>query len=416
MRILILSQYFWPESFRINAFAEALTEAGAEITVLTAQPNYPEGMVFDGYRALSLRRERYGAAIEVFRVPIVPRARASALRLASNYISFVVSAAVLGPWLLRRRQFDVIFVYAPSPILQSIPGVVLKRFKRAKLVTWVQDLWPQSLESTGYVRNPLLLGLAERVVRWIYRNNDELMGQSKAFVGAIEKLAGRTPVTYFPNPGETASSDDRREPQLILPDGFNVVFAGNLGTVQALDTVLDAATILRADSEIRFVFVGSGSRLPWLTDQVARRGLSNVMLAGRFEPHAMPAILSQADAVLVSLQRGEILSQTIPSKLQAYLGAGRPILASLDGEGAALVAQAGAGFSSPAEDARGLADNVRRLKALDAHERAQMGAAGRTFYDAHFQPGVLARQLLTRFRALTNNSSPVQLAQTTRAG
>jgi glycosyltransferase involved in cell wall biosynthesis len=411
MRVLILTQYFWPESFPINALVRELEDAGAQVTVLTGQPNYPDGAVFEGYHAASVRRERFGRATEVIRVPILPRARASAFRLAGNYLSFVLSASVLGPWLLRGRPIDVVFVYAPSPIVQSIPGMVLKRFKRAKLITWVQDLWPQSLESTGFLKNKFLLSLAERVVRWIYRSNDRLMGQSRSFVAAIEHLAGRTPVEYFPNPAEDSftRTDTTGQPRLTLPAGFNVVFAGNLGTVQALDTVLEAAAILRAEPDLHFVLVGSGSRSGWLADEVERRGLSNVLLPGRFDRDAMPSILSQADAVLVSLNRSRILAQTIPGKVQAYLAAGRPILASLDGEGAELVTASGAGFASPAEDARALAENVLRMKALRPEDRARMGAAGRTLYDRNYQPRVLAQHLLDRFRDITGKEPPSQL-------
>lgn len=406
MRVLILTQYFWPESFRINTLVDALEAAGAQVTVLTGQPNYPDGAVFAGYRAASVRRDRYGSATDVFRVPIVPRATASALRLASNYLSFVLSASLLGPWLLRGRKIDVIFVYAPSPIVQAIPGMLLKRLKGAKLVTWVQDLWPESLESTGFVTNRLLLRLVARMVRWIYRANDLLMGQSRAFVAAIRPLAGPTPVEYFPNPGElpTTTVADR-EPELLLPAGFNVVFAGNLGTVQALDTVLDVAALLNDEPDIRFVLLGSGSRSAWLAAEIARRALTNVVLPGRFDSDAMPGILSQAAALLVSLKKGDMLAKTIPAKVQAYLASGRPILASLDGEGAELVTAAGAGFASPAEDARGLADGVQRLKRMSHEERRRMGDAGRAFYDEHFQPRVLAESLVSRFRELTGRGS-----------
>jgi glycosyltransferase involved in cell wall biosynthesis len=407
MRLLVISQHFWPESFRINTFVDALEGAGAQVTVLTGQPNYPGGVVFPGYRALSIKRERFGVATDVFRVPLVPRARANAIRLAANYVSFVVTASLLGPWLLRGRRFDAILVYAPSPIVQAIPGMVLKRIKGAKLVTWVQDLWPQSLEVTGYVKNKSLLSIAEKVVRWIYRGNDRLMGQSRAFVTAIRPMAGATPVEYFPNPGEVVSTTTVADgpAALVLPSGFNIVFTGNLGTVQALETILGAASLLADDRDVRFVLVGSGSRSPWLVEEVARRGLANVILPGRFEPQAIGGILAQAAALLVTLNKSETLSQTIPSKIQSYLAAGRPILAALDGEGASLVTMAGAGLASPAEDEKTLADNVRRLKQLSAEERTEMGDAGRKYYDLHFQPRVLAEQLLARLRDLVGHDS-----------
>ncbi len=394
MRLLVLSQYFWPETFRITEVVQSLRDAGCEVTVLTGQPNYPDGVVADGYSALSVRTQvRDGLTIH--RVPLVPRGRGSALRLVANYASFVVSAAVFGPWLLRGRRFDAILVYAPSPILQAIPAVWLAWLKGAKLVTWVQDLWPESLSATGFVRNRQALAAVAMLVRWIYRRNDLLLAQSEAFVEPVARMAGGTPVVYHPNPGELAFSAQPSDapPALVLDPGFNVVFAGNLGTVQALDTVVAAAGLLRDVPDIRFVIVGSGSRGDWLADEVKRRGLGNVQLAGRFPPQAMPGILAQASALLVTLARNPILAQTVPSKVQAYLAAARPIVAALDGEGARVVEDAGAGVACPAEDAAALAAAVRRLRSLPAEEQQRMARQGRAYYERHFDPAVLAARL-----------------------
>lgn len=394
MKLLVLSQYFWPETFRITEVVQSLREAGCEVTVLTGQPNYPEGVVADGYSALSLRTEiRDG--LEIHRVPLVPRGRGSALRLVANYASFVVSAAVCGPWLLRGRRFDAILVYAPSPILQAIPAVWLAWLKRAKLATWVQDLWPESLSATGFVRNRQALAAVATVVRWIYRRNDLLLAQSEAFVEPVARMAGGTPVVCHPNPGERAFSMPTADapPALVLEPGFNVVFAGNLGTVQALDTVVAAAELLRDAPDVRFVIVGSGSRGDWLADEVKRRGLDNVRLAGRFPPAAMPGILAQASALLVTLARDPIFAQTVPSKVQAYLAAARPIVAALDGEGARVVEDAGTGIACPAEDAQALAAAVLRLRAMPDDARQRMAGRGRAYYERHFDPAVLAARL-----------------------
>lgn len=402
MRILVVTQYFWPEAFPINALVRALAESGCTITVLTGQPNYPNGVVFPGYHAARISRERHEHGYTIHRLPLVPRGRATAFRLAANYTSFVLSATVFGPWLLKRARFDVIFVYAPSPILQAIPAIVLKWLKRAPLVTWVQDLWPQSLDSTGFVRNRHVLAMVETLVRWIYRRNDLLLAQSPSFVAAIEEISGATPVRYFPNPGEAARSSSPLlpEPALVLEQGFNVVFAGNLGTVQDLRTVLDAAHLLREERAIRFVLIGSGSRSGWLKSEIAERRLMNVRLPGRFEPAEMPAILAQASVLLVCLVRSPIMSRTIPAKVQAYLAAGRPIIASLEGDGARVIDEAGAGISVSPEDPRALADAVVRLRSCSDGERLRMGDNGRRFYQRHFTPNGLARQLIAHFQEM----------------
>jgi glycosyltransferase involved in cell wall biosynthesis len=405
MRVLVLSQHFWPESFRINEVVESLRSAGCEVCVLTGQPNYPAGTVFAGFRAGALTTERHPSGFTIHRVPLVPRGAGGAGRLALNYLSFLASACLLGPWLLRGQRFDVVFVYGTSPILQAVAGVVLKRFKRCVLVTWVQDLWPQSLAATGFVRNRSILAAIGRVVKWIYRSNDLLLVPSLAFIPPVGAVAGPTPVEYHPNPGERGfeSRDPPGEPAVRLGAGFNVVFAGNLGTVQALETVLGAAELLRGHGDVRFVLIGSGSRGAWLQQQAGARQLDNVRLPGRFEPEAIPAILAQASALLVSLVRSPIMSQTVPSKLQAYLAAGRPVIASLDGEGARIVEEAGAGLTCPAEDATALAAAVLRLQSRSAEDLARMGASGRSYYETHFDPATLADRLAQRFAELVES-------------
>lgn len=408
MRVLVLSQYYWPESFRINEVVESLRCVGCHITVLTGQPNYPQGEVFDGYHAGGFGAQPHDLGYSIYRVPLVPRGQGGAIGLLVNYLSFVLSASVLGPWLLRKQHFDVVFVYAPSPIIQAIPAAWLAFIKDAKLVTWVQDLWPESLEATGFVRNRRVLAFVAMLVRWIYRRCDLLLVQSQAFIAPVQAMAGKTPVQYHPNPGELAFGQAGLlgPPALVLAPGFNVVFAGNLGTVQALGTVLDAAELLLPHADVRIVLVGSGSRSEWLKQEVVRRQLGNVQLAGRFATEAMPGILAQASVLLVSLVRSSIMSQTVPSKVQAYLAAGKPIIASLDGEGARVVDESGAGLACPAEDAAALAQAVLRLRAMPPDELQRMGEVGQIYYKQHFDPAVLATKLMQHFSQVLAGRKP----------
>lgn len=401
MNILVVSQHYWPESFRINAVTSQLLSAGHHVSVLTGQPNYPEGRILDGYRAYGSGWQRHPDGYDIYRVPLIPRGTGGVVRLVLNYLSFLTSACVLGPLALGRHRYDIIFVYASSPLLQAIAGMALKRSTGAALVTWVQDLWPQSLEATGFVRSRWLLRMVESVVRWIYRHNDLLLVQSPAFIPSVTALAGRTPVLYHPNPGESELPPSAvTSSPVTFEHGFNVVFAGNLGTVQALDTILAAAELLRDERAIRFVLVGDGSRAAWLRDAIERRGLTNVSTPGRFSPEVMPGIFAQASALLVTLNRNPIMSLTVPSKVQTYLAAGRPIIAALDGEGARVVRDAGAGIACSAEDAVALAQAVLTLRDASPEEREQMGAAGRAYHAQHFSPHLLNGQLIGYFRAV----------------
>jgi glycosyltransferase involved in cell wall biosynthesis len=396
MRILIVSQYFWPESFRINEVTESLVTAGCEVTVLTGQPNYPGGKTLAGYRALGAGKDPSPRSYDLFRVPLIPRGRGGAGGLIANYLSFIVFASLLGPWLLRGRRFDVIFVYGVSPIFQAIPAILLKWLKRTPLVLWVQDLWPESLQVTGYVKNRTLLAIAAGLVRWIYRRCDLILGQSRSFVDAIIPMAGRVPVEFFPTPGDVPAPHVE-VPALVLPAGFNIVFAGNMGTAQALPTILEAATILRHRKDIRFVLIGDGSQRDWLVSEVARAGLDNISMPGRFPSTAIAGILSQASALLVTLNRSDAMARTIPAKISTYMAAGKPIVAAIDGEGGRAVSEAGAGIACAAEDAAALVDAVNRLVDMSAAEREQMGLAGRAYYNNNFEPDMLTSRLIAFF-------------------
>jgi glycosyltransferase involved in cell wall biosynthesis len=225
-------------------------------------------------------------------------------------------------------------------------------------------------------------------------------------------MAGATPVEIHPNPGEVAFQRvPEGPPALMLQPGFNVVFAGNLGTVQSLETVIAAAELLKPFPDVRLVLIGSGSRSEWLQRAVSERKLHNVQLPGRYAPQEMPAILAQASALLISLSRGEILGQTVPSKMQAYLASGRPIIASLDGEGRRVLDEAGAGVGCPAEDAAALADAVLRLRGAAPEELQRMGEAGRRYYQQHFDPASLAQQLVRRFHLLAESQPAGKAAQ-----
>jgi len=345
--------------------------------------------VFDGYKAWGVERERFEGGVDVIRVPLWPRGRGGAKNLASNYLSFVITGVFLFPWLLRGRKFDSIVVFAMSPITQVIPAIPLKWLKRAHLAVWVQDLWPESLAATGFVRNPLALRMVGWMVRGIYACCDTLLLQSRAFFDPVARYACRSKLVYYPNsialPSEKTVASEV-PPQLLeeLRENFCVVFAGNIGIAQSIETVVEAAELLRQYPALKFVLVGSGSRLEWVKERKASLGLDNLILAGRFPMEAMPQIFEHSSALLVSLRDEEIFSYTIPSKVQAYLAAGKPIIASLRGEGARVIEEAGAGKTCEPESANALVESILALMSLSLAEREQMGSAGQSYFNEHF--------------------------------
>ena len=407
MNLLLISQYFWPETFGINALTNVLVRNGHTVTVLTGQPNYPEGRVFSGYSAWQTKTEFFNGA-EVFRLPLVPRGKRSAIRLAMNYVSFILSALLLGPLMLRRRNFDAVFVYAPSPLLQALPAIFISWYKKVPLVVWVQDLWPESLAATGFVRNKIILRWVAKVINFLYRHTDLILVPSAAFIKPIAELGGSPDrIAYFPNayiPEQFASTETAAETKALverIAGGFSVVFAGNLGVAQSLDTILDAAERLRvADVPVRFFFVGSGSRSDWLKDQLRQRKLTNVEVSGRFPSESMGLIYAEASALLVSLRDEPIFALTIPSKVQGYLAAGRPVIASLNGEGARVIRDANAGFACRAGDGDALANAITALFNLDKDARQELGENGRLYAEQHFSLDRLAQDLILQLERL----------------
>jgi len=396
VNLLVLSQYFWPESFRINEVVATLAERGVATTILTGKPNYPDGRVFPGHRALGCSEDDYQGT-RVLRVPLYPRGQKSAFRLALNYLSFIVSGSVFGPWLLRGTRPDAILVYCPSPLLQVLPALLIGWLKRAPVVVHVQDLWPESLAATGYVRNRWILGAVGWVVRFIYRHADLILISSRPFADSIRRLAPDARIVYYPNSVDASfcNPDAGLKPELpILDSGFSVVFAGNVGSAQAVKVIVEAAALLTVQREIRLVVLGSGSELEWMRQQVRERQLENLHLAGRFPVEAMPWLLSKASALLVTLADRPIFAATVPNKIQAYMAVGRPIVAWLNGEGARIVEEAGAGLAVPAEDARGLADAILSLYRMPPEERERLGASGQAYYREHFDHETLVSDLI----------------------
>lgn len=389
MRILVLSQYFWPETFIINDLVRKLVEQGHEVTVATAKPNYPGGKIFDGYKAWGVHRERFADCVDVIRVPLWPRGRGGAKNLVLNYLSFVITGLFFMPWLLRGRKFDSIVVFALSPITQVIPAILLKWLKRAHLSAWIQDLWPESLVATGFIRNSLALRMVGWMVRGIYACCDTLLLQSHAFVEPVARYASRNKLVYYPNSlalhsGKTVTSEVPVQLLEVLKENFCVVFAGNIGIAQSIETIVEAVELLRQYSKLKFVLVGSGSRLDWVKERKIALGLDNLIIAGRFSMEAMPHIFEHSSALLVSLRDEEIFSYTIPSKVQAYLAAGKPIIASLRGEGARVIEEAGAGKACEPENGAALAESVITLMEMSPEVRKKMGHAGQCYFNEHF--------------------------------
>lgn len=400
LRVLIVTQYFWPENFSINAITKSLVEQGIHVEVLTCKPNYPGGIVFSGYRSWGFMREVYKGAT-LHRIPFIPRGK-NKLQLTINYLSFIFSALILGPWILRKKNFDIIFVYAPSPILQALPAIFLGWLKGCPAILWVQDLWPESLSATGYVTSKPVLKMIKVIVQFIYRNVDKLLVQSRAFKDPIFALAPEALVSYHPNSVDSSfalPAEGNNPYPPYFDRKFIVVFAGNIGAAQGVKVILDAASLLSFYKDIQFFILGDGSLRGWMLEQVQARNLMNMHFPGQLPMEAMPGYMQNASALLVTLTDKPIFLATVPNKVQAYMASGKPIIASMNGEGARLVIESGAGLSCPAEDAKALSEAILFLYGLPLDERNAMGKKGRTYFQENFNHEDLVKKLIKEMNA-----------------
>lgn len=386
MRLLVVTQYFWPESFRINDLVSELVQRGHHVTVLTGHPNYPDGQVFPIYLSDASRFACFDGA-NVHRVPMLPRGKGS-FQLLLNYLSFAISASTVGLWMLRRQKFDAIFAYEPSPITVGLPAVAMRFFKRAPLLFWVQDLWPETLQAVGAVKSPLVLSAVGKLVSFIYKRCDVILAQSKSFIPQIFKYApSKSRVHFFPNWADKVVTSFELTPAPEVPaepSCFNVMFAGNIGDAQDFPSILAAAESLKGQA-IRWLIVGDGRMASWVADEIKRRGLwEHVLMLGRFPSERMPSFFQHADALLLSLKDEPIFAMTIPSKLQTYLSAGIPVVAMLNGEGSDVVSESGSGITCRAGDHEGLAFAVLKLSQTPLEERQLMGRKGRELSEREF--------------------------------
>ncbi len=380
MKLLVVCQYFHPEQFRVNDICFELVRRGHEVTVLTGLPNYPQGVVDARYRRFRNRLETV-KGVRVVRSWLLGRGK-GALRLALNYVSFALSSA----WkaLFMGTAFDLILVYQLSPVTMALPAILMKRRAKKPLALYCFDLWPESVASAGFSNDSALYRVLLRLSRWIYSKADTVFASSLLFERYFrETLQLDLPVLHLPIYAEALFDEI---PPKTPGERLDILFAGNVGEMQSVDTIIRAAAELKDEpnlAHVRFHIVGDGSALERCRELAAALGAENVLFRGQHPVEEMPRFYAQADAFLVTLKKNEAISYTLPGKVQSYLAAGRPIIGAVDGETRALVERFDCGVCVPAEDWRALAEAVRRF-AADKGGHATMGRNARKCYDEQF--------------------------------
>lgn len=395
MKITIVCQYFYPEEFKVNDLAEEWVKRGHEVMVLTGKPNYPKGKILDGYKFWGIQEENYKGA-KVIRVPLIPRGKGGGLRLMINYFSYVFFASLYV--LTHHIETDRIFCFETSPVFQMYPALLLKKKTGADASIWIQDLWPESVAAASNLKNGFVMNLLSNLVKGIYRRTDILFVQSPAFYESVlDKGDFREKLVYVPNWAEDVfmrKSSNPKKYESLMPNGFKVMFAGNIGAAQDFESIIQAAALTRHISEIKWIIVGDGRMKADIEQKVKSLGLNGtVFFLGRYPVEEMPDFFALADVMLVSLKNEYIFSLTIPSKVQAYMASGKPIVTMLSGIGNKILKEANCGLTAESGDFKTLAENVITMYHKTEEERLQLGINGLTYYKVHFQKEVCIDKL-----------------------
>jgi len=412
MRVLVVSQYFWPENFRINDLCSEMVKQGYSVTVLTGEPNYPSGKKDNNYLKNKEIYSFYNGC-DIVRVPLVARGGGK-LKLILNYMSYFILASSIGIWKLRDKQFDVVFVCQLSPVTIAVPAIIYRKIYKVPIIMWVLDLWPDTLKAVGMIKSERGLNIINKLVQFIYNRCDLILGQSNRFVGAIRKNCNSTiNVDYFPSWAEGVfenkfTGDIKNKFDIGF---FNLLFAGNVGEAQDIPTVLKALEILKLKGvKVKLHIVGDGRNYQNIKAAIANRDLKEyVRLWGRYPLDAMPEFYTAANVLFVSLKKNPVFSMTIPGKVQSYMMAAKPILASLDGEGAEVILQANCGLVSKPNDYHKLAVNIEAMIELEDEELVCMGMNGKLYAEKNFNRSALMSKLFFSLESVVKKNRAARL-------
>lgn len=386
--ILVISQYFYPEQFRINDITTELVKRGYKVTVITGIPNYPQGKFFDGYGYFRKRKENYNG-VEIIRLSIIPRGHSSVM-MALNYLSFVVSGFLWAKFT--QLKADKVFIYEVSPMTQALPGVWYAKRRNIPSVLYVTDLWPENVQYAGGINNATILNWIGGMVDYIYQKTDLILTSSKSFMSAIKaRGVPEHKIKFWPQYAEEWYTPIEQA-EINLPaiphDGkLNLLFAGNIGKAQGLEVLPEAAEILKAKNiSVRFNIVGDGRFKEALVQIIKDKDVSDCFnFIDRQPAVKIPEYMGVCDATLITLAKNEIFSMTLPAKLPSCLACGVPIIVCADGEIQQVIKEANAGFCCNAGDSEALAEIILKISEMPKDSLKNLGGNARRYFEKHFE-------------------------------
>ena len=394
MRILIISQYFWPENFRINEISEFLKKENIEVDVLTGSPNYPEGKIFKDFKDNPDKYNNYNGT-RIFRVPIIPRGSGSLFSLFFNYSSFLISSITIGSFKLRKNKYDYILTFGTSPITVALTSLFFSKIKNARTIIWVLDLWPDILKDLNIITNKFMLNLLSKITNYTYRSHDTILAQSESFLKQIIKHNKNT--IYFPSWPETIKINElNNELEDIKLDKFKnyfkIVFTGNIGQAQDFDRIIKLAKILKEENVI-FIIVGKGRKFEYFEKIKLLDNIDNIIFMGNYPLEKMCYFHEIADALILTLNSGDALNKTIPGKLSTYMMAGKPIIGVIDGEAKNIINVSKSGICLDLSDDKYI-EKIKTFVNLDKQELKILGNNANTYAVKFFNKQKILNDLI----------------------
>ena len=391
MNILLITQYFWPENFRINDIAQGLKEMGNEVTIFTGLPNYPKGNFFKNYSLIGPYSEYYNN-LKVIRSPLLPRKNGTSFNLMLNYFSFAFFSSLRV--LTLKNKYDVIFVFQPSPLTVVIPAIFTKYRFKIPIVLWAQDLWPQSVIDAGGISNRSILWILNRFSLLVYKKSDLILVQSKGFVEPMKKQgADDKKIHFLPNTIEDyfrIKSKSKKHSKF-----FTITYAGNIGAAQDLTTLVKAIKVLKHNKiNIKIQLIGDGRERLNLEKLIKNERVKDYFkFIGQIPAKDVPKFYNESDALFLSLSNKPTFKTVIPSKLQSYLASGKPILGAISGSGKKIIEESKSGMCVDAGDYVGLSKKINIMINLSSNELNKMGKSGRDYFERNFSRNVILTEL-----------------------
>jgi glycosyltransferase involved in cell wall biosynthesis len=364
MNILIFSKHFWPENFKINIIAEELAKRKNEVDVITCHSNYNNNSKLKNYKKIFFIKKKKWKNINIYYLPVYKKKNYNGINIFIEYFSFFISSFFFLFFFLRKK-YNIIFVFGTSPILQTLPVIYYSKLKKIPLVLWVQDLWPESLRDTDYIKSSLILNFIKSLVRIIYVNSSLILVQSPAFIKNIKiNFNIKNKILVYHNPAEIKFSKfnlNKNKKKIIT-------YAGNFGNAQDFETIKLCLMNKTLNENILFYFIGSGKKISEFKDFILKNDLLHkVQIIDYLEPKFLHKYLLKSDAFFLTLKSGFALNLTIPGKLQTYISFGKPIIANCDGVTYELIKKNNLGFVNKPDDYLQLVKNLNKLSNLSIY-------------------------------------------------